>query len=193
VARVKCALIVEDDPPLAAALALFMRARAETVHVARTREEAERLMDAHVFDASLVDLALPDGSGVDLLERLWSQPAMPRVIVVSGSATPDTAFNLAQAGVRAFVPKPLALDALERAWEATLRRPPDLRPFVRASVGQVDLHTVEDVVRRSMTDEALAVAGSSRRRASSLLGISRQLLQHILRRRDDGGGSPATS
>jgi DNA-binding response OmpR family regulator len=189
VARVKCALVVEDDPTLAAALSAFARPRAEAVHVARTHEEAERLIAALRFDMALVDLALPDGNGVALLERLWSQPAMPRVIVVSGSATPDTAFNLAQAGVRAFVPKPLALESLERAWDEALRRPPDLRPFVRASVGQVGLHAVEDVVRRSMTDEALALAESSRRRASSLLGISRQLLQHILRRRDDGGPS----
>jgi hypothetical protein len=45
---------------------------------------------------------------------------------------------------------------------------------------------METAVRQTMTDEALAAAGRSRRRASGLLGISRQLLQHILRGREDG-------
>jgi hypothetical protein len=53
----------------------------------------------------------------------------------------------------------------------------------------VDLRTIEQAVRDNMIEEALALAGSSRRRASSLLGVSRQLLQHMLRRRATGAAT----
>jgi len=183
VRRVNWALVVEDDVRLASALGSFLAPRAARVQVATTRHEAQRLVREGRIEAALLDLALPDGSGSDLLDVLWAQPVMPHVIVISGSAAPDTAFLLAQRGVRSFVPKPLALERLERAWDEALGAAPDLRPWLRASVGRVDLRTMEDAVRRSMTDEALALARNSRRRASSMLGISRQLLQHILRRR----------
>jgi DNA-binding NtrC family response regulator len=176
-------MVVEDDASLASALESFLAPRADLVRVAATRAEAARQLADGRVDAALVDLALPDGSGVELLELLWAQTIMPHVIVISGSAAPDTAFQLAQRGVRAFVSKPLSLQRLETAWEVALGEAPDLRPMLRASVGHVPLRTMEDAVRRSMTEEALAMAGSSRRRASRVLGISRQLLQHILRDR----------
>ena len=179
--QLKCALVIEDDQALADALGCFMSERADVVLVANSKERAEQLLTRHPVDAALVDLALPDGSGLDLLDLLWKRAPLPQVLVVSGSATPDTAFSLAQAGVRGFLSKPLDLEGLARAWEEVVSRPPDLGPLLRASVGRVSLRAMEDTVRQSMTDEALALAASSRRRASSLLGISRQLLQHILR------------
>lgn len=178
-------MVVEDDPWLAGTLKAFLADRARVVYLAATKREAEQRLRSGPVDLALVDLALPDGSGLDLLELVWNLPAMPGVVVITGSASPETAFRLAQMGVRAFLTKPVRLDRLERVCRQVLEQPPDLRPFVRASVGHVDLRELEASVRTTMTDEALAVAGRSRRRASGLLGISRQLLQHILRERAD--------
>jgi DNA-binding NtrC family response regulator len=179
--RVGVALIVEDDVSLGDALRRFLEERVTAVDLTHSRKEAERKLREQQFDAALVDLALPDGSGLQVLDALWAQPTMPRVVVISGAATPDVAFRLAQMGVRRFVPKPLNLELLARVWEETVNLAPDVRPFLRGSAGHVDLRTMENLVRQSMIDEALAMARGSRRRASSLLGISRQLLQHILR------------
>jgi two-component system response regulator RegA len=181
VKRVSTAFVVEDDPLLAATLVDFLRVRADAVHVAATMTDAERKLGSIHVDAALLDLALPDGDGQSLLDTLWAQSSMPQVVVISGSARPDNAFRLAQAGVRAFLAKPISLESLERAWEQILPNPPDLSPLLRAAVGRVDLHTVETAVRQQMIEEALVVARGSRRKASRLLGISRQLLQHILR------------
>jgi DNA-binding NtrC family response regulator len=179
--RVNCGLVVEDDPSMSVAVASFLRLRAERVLVAADIRQAERHLDeATRIDSAIVDLALPDGNGVKLLDRLFAQPVLPRVIVVTGSATPDAAFALAQSGVRGFIHKPFSLEQLERTWEEAVNGTPDLRPLLRASVGHVALHAMEASVRQSMTEEALAIAESNRRRASGILGISRQLLQHIL-------------
>jgi two-component system response regulator RegA len=178
---VERALIVEGGEALSGVLEAFARSRAAVVHIARTEGVALQTLRATPVDAALVDLSLLGGGGRALFEQLWRQSAMPEVVVISRSVTPAEAFELAQAGVRGFVAEPLSLERLAQAWDEAMNRPPDIRPFVRSIVGQVSLRDVEEIVRRSMTEEALARAGSSRRRASGLLGISRQLLQHILR------------
>jgi DNA-binding NtrC family response regulator len=179
---VKSVLVVEDDGPLAATLGAFAQSRADNVRVVHTTREARRVLAGGAIDVAVIDLALPDGSGLELLPALWGQAVMPRVIVISGSATPEIAFRLAQNGVRTFVAKPVGLADLERAWRDALGAVPDVRPFVRASVGMVTLAEMEENVRASMTEEALARARDNRRGASRLLGISRQVLQYILRR-----------
>lgn len=177
-------LIVEDDDALAGALEAFASRRAATVQRAATKARALEILESADVDVLMLDIGLPDGSGDQLLAVLARKPVFTRVIAVSGSADPTTAFALAQAGVRRFVTKPLDLNQLERAWEQALKEAPDLRPFIRACVGRRKLHDLEGMVRDEMTAEAMAEGGGSRRKASSILGISRQLLQRILRQRD---------
>jgi DNA-binding NtrC family response regulator len=175
-------LIVEDDDVLAGALEAFAKPRSSIVERAATKDEALRRLALAPADMILLDMALPDGSGHDVLAFAATQQAFPRVVVITGSTEPETAFQLAQAGVRFFVAKPLTLSKLERAWDRALLAP-DIAPLIRASVGARKLHELESEVRRQMTDEALAVSHGSRHKASAVLGISRQLLQRILRTR----------
>ena len=63
-----------------------------------------------------------------------------------------------------------------------LAEPPDLTPYVRASVGIVPLQHIEEHVRHTMLQEALARSGGNRRGAARMLKVSRQLLQHMLRK-----------
>ena len=131
-----------------------------------------------------LDIPAPDPSlHVDVVERAMTCAVAPTIVAISGSASPAVSFRLAQMGVRSFLAKPLRLEELERTIDDALARPPDLRPQVRAAVGRASIQDVEEQVRTIMVDEALARAGGNRRMAAKLLNISRQLLQHILRRR----------
>ncbi len=103
---------IEDDEALADALGRFMSERADVILVATSKARAEQLLKRNPVDAAIVDLALPDGSGLDLLNLLWKRAPLPQVLVISGAATPDTAFNLARAGVRGFLSKPVDLEGL---------------------------------------------------------------------------------
>jgi transcriptional regulator with PAS, ATPase and Fis domain len=63
-----------------------------------------------------------------------------------------------------------------------MSEPPDLAPHLKSAVGLVPIKSVEQTVRSTMVSEALARGGGSRRAAARVLSISRQLLQHILRK-----------
>ncbi|MCC4587276.1 response regulator [Xanthomonas sp. NCPPB 1067] len=81
-------LIVEDDSALRANLQLLLaRDQLEIVAVGTIAEAMEQLAGS-TFDCMVTDLALPDGSGYDLLERMAGndEVAFPPVIVYTGRA-----------------------------------------------------------------------------------------------------------
>jgi DNA-binding NtrC family response regulator len=130
----------------------------------------------------VLDVVLPDGRAVDLLDALEDVSPAPCVVAISGAAGPEESFELAARGVRAYIKKPLNLEELEAGVKRALSEPPDLAPHVKSAVGRAPVHEVEQLVRDTMVHEALARGKGNRRRASHVLGISRQLLQHILRK-----------
>ena len=115
--------------------------------------------------------------------RLHGLRPFPLVIAMSGAASSEEAFRLAQKGVCAFLPKPFDLQQLGAVWERALSEPPPVEPWIRQAVGKLPLRALEDRVRETMLDEALARSRGSRKGAARLLEISRQLLQHMIKKK----------
>jgi DNA-binding NtrC family response regulator len=131
----------------------------------------------------IVDVRLPDGRALDLVERAVQHRPAPVVVAMSGMASPEESFELAQAGVRAYVAKPIDVDEFTERIEAALNGAPQLDSFVAASVGHRPLRAVQGEVRQVMVDQALALSDGSRSGAARLLRISRQAVQQMLRER----------
>lgn len=176
-------LIVEDHEGLRTQLSRALTARAGQIVTAGSVAEAKATLLVPP-DLVVLDVALPDGDAFDVLAALATISPLPVVVAMSGSATTPEGFRLAQLGVRGFVHKPVNLEELDAAIESALAGPPELSGPVRAAVGHVSLEDVEDVVRDALVDEALARAGGSKHAAARLLSITRQRLQHILRKRE---------
>lgn len=174
-------LVVEDNPSLLRCLEAALGRRAPKVVACASVAAARAAMPELRPDLVVLDVALPDGDAFDVLDAALALEAFPVVVAMSGSANPDQSFRLAQRGVRAFVPKPLDLEALDRAVDEALSRGPDLVPIVRAAVGHAPVREVEAVVRRTMLNEALGRTGGSKNGAAKILRVSRQLLQHMVR------------
>lgn len=177
------ALVVEDNVTMRELLCDAVRRRAAPVYSCGTVDEARALLAEHHPSLLLLDLSLPDGLGIDVLDPLPHEIPMPVVVAISGSSSAEHAFRLAQLGVHTYVSKPIDLEELTNALDSALAAPPDLTPHLRATVGKQPIHDVEALVRKTMVDEAVTRAGGNRRAAARLLAISRQLLQHILRKR----------
>jgi CheY-like chemotaxis protein len=85
-------LVVEDDAALRGSIAVLLAASDVEIALAGSAAEALERLSADTFDCVVMDLALPDASGLDLLERIakGERYASPPVIVYTGRPlTPD--------------------------------------------------------------------------------------------------------
>ena len=175
------ALVVEDNPGLALTLCQVVQERGRRVERAATVEEALALLSHWTPELIVLDFMLPDGTGMDVLARSSKLSPAPVVIAVSGEASPEDSFQLARAGVCCFLRKPFRLEQIRAALTEALESAPDPMVHIRSFVGKMPIKDLEAGVRRAMVSEALVRSGGSVRAAAQLLGISRQLLQHILK------------
>jgi DNA-binding NtrC family response regulator len=180
-ATLASALIVEDDRALADGLQKALAGLVDLVACARSVAEARASLAQLRPELLILDVMLPDGTAFDVLEQARRLEPFPMVVAISGGAEPEDTFQLATLGVRAFLRKPIDLQAIEAALVQTRSTAPDLTPHLRATVGRRGVRDVEEQVRRVMVREALASSGGSRRGAARMLSVSRQLLQHIVR------------
>lgn len=155
-------------------------AYAEEVRGCESVTDAKRELSTWEPELLVLDLKLPDGSALDLLTDISQRSPCPKTIAVSAFAKPEDTFELAQLGVRAYLRKPIELNELEAALRLAIEQAPNIAPHIRNAVGTMTLMEVETRVRDTMLAEALGRAKGSRRGASKILGISRQLVQYIV-------------
>ena len=67
------------------------------------------------FDVVLLDLSLPDGSGIDVLRRIKAQYAETKVLVLSGFSEEQYGINMLRAGAAGFLSKTCSSDELVKA------------------------------------------------------------------------------
>jgi DNA-binding NtrC family response regulator len=104
-------LIIDDEPNIRRSLEGALGRDGYDVDGAATIAEARtRLREA--YDFVLLDVWLPDGSGLDLLEEIRAHAAETEVIMMSGHATVDAAVRATRLGAYDFLEKPISLERL---------------------------------------------------------------------------------
>lgn len=76
-------LIVEDEPSLREVMQRALRQEGYVVETAATYAEADRRVSGYDYDCILLDIMLPDGNGLRLLERIKELRRKENVIIVS--------------------------------------------------------------------------------------------------------------
>jgi DNA-binding NtrC family response regulator len=173
--------VVEDGERLRATVSGHLEAWAAEVRSCGSIAGATEMVTGWHPDLLVLDFRLPDGDARDMLRRMASNGPVPTVVAMSAFAKPAESFELASLGVRAYLQKPFTGQALQAALDQA-RLAPEMGPQLRDAVGKAALQEVEEGVRETMVKEALKKAGGSTRGAARLLGVSRQVLQHILRK-----------
>jgi two-component system response regulator RegA len=190
--RLERALVVEDDTALSAALSRILGASGDiAVSEASTTLEAMALLEqGPPPDLVIIDVRLPDGSAFGVLDMVAQLSPVPVIVAMSGKASPDEAFQLAQRGVRKFLQKPFSIEEFTQAIEAARNQTTEIEPMISAWVGRVPMLELQREVRRVMVKEALALTEGSRSGAARLLHVTRQAIQQIVR--SGGANDPAT-
>jgi two-component system, NtrC family, response regulator AtoC len=114
-------LIAEDEAVLARNLVKAFTSRGFDVRHAGGVAEAIRLGGEQLPDVALVDLRLPDGSGLEILAGLLALDADLPVILMTAFGSVADAVAAMQQGARDYVQKPLDLDEIRLKVERALR------------------------------------------------------------------------
>ena len=114
-------LVLDDEPSILTTLQKALSLEGYAVDVAGGIKVAEEKLKKRSYDLCLFDVQLPDGDGVDLLQRLRAAKVDVPVIMMSGHATIDTAVRATRLGALNFLEKPLNTDALLITVETALR------------------------------------------------------------------------
>jgi two-component system, OmpR family, KDP operon response regulator KdpE len=114
-------LIVDDEPQIVRALKVLLRSAGYDVRAATTKAEALDALAVRPPDALVLDLVLPDGSGVEVCREVRGWSALPIVVL---SAVGDEREKVAalDAGADDYVTKPFGTDELLARLRAVLRR-----------------------------------------------------------------------
>ena len=115
-------LIVDDDKSLSKSLSLVLEKKGYCTQWARTGKEALAKAKESAFNIALIDLRLPDTSGVELVEPLKKLNPNTALLIVTGYASLDTSVQAVDKRVSAYLIKPLNMDELLQRVEDILTR-----------------------------------------------------------------------
>lgn len=108
-------LIVEDLAPLAQSYAAYLRALGARIEIALSGAEALEAVAACRPDVIILDVNLPDMTGIDVLKRLRESGKAAETIVITGEGSIRIAVEAMRNGARDFLVKPFTIDKLRQA------------------------------------------------------------------------------
>lgn len=116
-------LVVEDHPLSIKLFSVLLETRGYEVLQAGTITEAVNVAQAHVPDLILLDMRLPDGSGLDVMQRLRQHERTENIpiIVVTASPIDRDRADAHEAGCNAFLVKPIMVHDFLRTIDQFLR------------------------------------------------------------------------
>ena len=117
----KTILIVEDDKYIIHFLSISLKEENYGLWVAKTVKEAGSLFYANRPDLVILDLGLPDGDGMEVIESIREAADTP-VIVVSARQDEDEKIRALDAGADDYVTKPFYMGELQARIRAALRK-----------------------------------------------------------------------
>lgn len=106
-------LIIEDEYALAAALSTVVRRLGAEPVVAASGQSGLEKAGKQAFDLVLLDIGLPDMSGLRVLEQLRAMSAPPTVLIITAHGTLDNALEARRLGAQDYFLKPLNLTEMQ--------------------------------------------------------------------------------
>jgi DNA-binding response OmpR family regulator len=116
-------LLLEDNSRLSQAVVEALHAQGFTVDVAGTVAEALHVWQSIIYDAAVLDLMLPDGSGLDVLAHMRARGSTTPVLILTAMGAIEHRVRGLDGGADDYLTKPFAMQELIARLRALLRRP----------------------------------------------------------------------
>lgn len=105
-------LIIDDDPAICRMTSEMVKKIGHEAETAMTLQGGVEEADKNPYDVILLDVQLPDGSGLEAISRLRGSSASPEVIIITGLGDPDGAEMAVRNGAWDYIQKPFSLNSL---------------------------------------------------------------------------------
>lgn len=102
-------LVVDDEPDLRTLYELTLLREGYRVEAAGSVSEASEHLDAGRFDAVITDMRLPDGLGMEILQRIQQEQRSERCVVMTAYGSAENAVEALKAGAFDYLTKPVDL------------------------------------------------------------------------------------
>ncbi len=166
-------LVVDDDRLFTDVVSRALANRGFSVRIAHDAQSALRTADDDPPEYALVDLKLPDQSGLKIVSRLVASDPHTRIVVLTGNASVQTAVEAIKLGAIYYLTKPADADAIVAAFHRD--RGDD---SVSIAVDPTPVEQVEwDHIQRVLRDNGGNISATAR-----ALSMHRRTLQRKLRR-----------
>lgn len=146
-------LVVEDEPGIALALYKALREADYQVDTAKSGASGLRKAAAKKFDIVLLDLGLPDMSGLTICKQLREEGLKAPIIVLTAESSVRTKVSLFDAGANDYITKPFSVEELQARMRACLREQPKEAIQQKLVVGDLILNGAT----RSLEREGLSI------------------------------------
>ena len=114
-------LLLEDDALLGNGIRLALQGPQVQIQLCRTLAQAQDTIAQGSFDLLILDINLPDGSGLQLLEQVRKRSEVPVILLTANDMEMDVVTGL-ESGADDYITKPFSLAILRARVNAQLRR-----------------------------------------------------------------------
>ena len=114
-------LLLEDDIALGEGIRLALKGGETEITLCRTLSEGRRALDQSTFDLLILDINLPDGSGLELLREVRRASTVPVILLTANDMETDIVGGL-ESGADDYITKPFSLAVLRARVNTQLRR-----------------------------------------------------------------------
>ena len=116
-------LLVEDEPELASSISTYLRNNEKIdCEMAHNLDRAIELSELYDFDCCLIDIGLPDGSGLDLIRLIKKKNSRSGIIIISARDSIDDRIEGLNLGADDYLVKPFHLSELNARIFSLIRR-----------------------------------------------------------------------
>lgn len=168
-------LLIDDDIELAQMLREYLEPSRYQLSFAHTAAQARPLLARDDFDLALLDLMLPDGSGLDLLRQCRSASRRPVIMFTAHDGETDRVLGL-ELGADDYLAKPFSPRELQARMTAVLRRFQETPSGagMALAVGPLSLDPATGLARIGI--EAVALTGAEQRILEVLMRAPGQVI-----------------
>jgi DNA-binding NtrC family response regulator len=123
-------LVVDDDIMICRIVQRMLSDEQYDVQTSQSVAEALRAIEKAPFDVYVMDYKLPDGSGLDIAERIRSKWGTAPIILISGYDPTSVALRAQKLRINEFLEKPFSREAIRKAVEKAIGTPVAAAPAI---------------------------------------------------------------